>query len=91
MERWAKLTILAIIVLLAIFLPLASEFPDGLERVAEALGVEELPPIWRAPMSDYVIEAIAHGYFSTLIAGIIGIFIVFFTAWIIGKILVRSR
>lgn len=85
MESWVKWTSISIIILLAILLPLASTYPDGLEKVVETLGVEEGAPIWRAPMADYTLEVIANSYLSTLAAGLIGFCFVLAVTWILGK------
>ncbi|WEU40248.1 MAG: PDGLE domain-containing protein [Candidatus Odinarchaeum yellowstonii] len=70
--RWAKISLAAIVILLAVFIPLASAFPDGLEKVAEELGVVEGEPIWNAPIPDYFIN-IGGDWAGTLIAGLIGV------------------
>ncbi len=77
--------IAAIMVFLAVFIPLASRNPDGLERVAETFGVEEHAPFWNGIMSDYAIEAIADPYVSTLLAGVFGTFMVLLAAFLFGK------
>ncbi|MEM2109142.1 MAG: PDGLE domain-containing protein [Candidatus Odinarchaeota archaeon] len=73
--RWAKITLIGIIILLAVFIPLASVFPDGLERVAETLGVSEGEPLWTAPIPDYFIN-LGGEWLGTLIPGLIGITLV---------------
>ncbi len=70
--RWAKISLAVIILLLAVFIPLASAFPDGLERVAETLGVVESEPVWHAPIPDYFIN-IGGDWLGTFTAGLIGV------------------
>jgi hypothetical protein len=77
--------IAAIVVFLAVFIPLASSSPDGLERVAENFGVAEHEPFWNGVMSDYAIAAIADPYVSTLVAGVFGTFMVLLAAFLLGK------
>jgi cobalt/nickel transport protein len=77
--------IAAIVVFLAVFIPLASSSPDGLERVAENFGVAENEPFWNGVMSDYAIAAIADPYVSTLLAGIFGTFMVLLAGLLLGK------
>ena len=77
--------IAAIVVFLAVFIPLASSSPDGLERVVENLGVEEHAPFWNGLMSDYAIAAISDPYVSTLLAGVFGTFMVLIATFILGK------
>ncbi len=69
---------------LAIFIPFASTYPDGLEKVAESLGIEGPEPIWSGLMPDYTIHATENPYITKLISGLIGLFLVFSIAWGIG-------
>ena len=73
--------------LVVLFAPLASAFPDGLERVAEDLGflaaAQDSP---YALFSDYLIPALGNSALSTVIAGIIGICMVGGAVYLIGKI-----
>jgi len=73
-----------IVVFLAVFIPLASSNPDGLERVVETFGVEEHAPFWNGLMSDYAIAAIGDPYVSTLVAGVFGTFLVLLAAFLLG-------
>jgi cobalt/nickel transport system permease protein len=75
----------AIIAFLAVFIPLASSSPDGLEHVVTTFGVAEHTPIWNGIMSDYAITAIANPYVSTLLAGIIGTLMVLIAGFLLGK------
>lgn len=75
----------AIMAFLAVFIPLASSSPDGLEQVVETFGVAEQAPIWNGLMSDYAIAAIADPYVSTLLAGIFGTLMVLVVGFMLGK------
>lgn len=79
--------VVAIIVFLAVFIPLVSSNPDGLERVVETFGAKEEKSIWNGIMSNYTIEAIEDPYISTLLPGIFGTFTVLIAGYLIGKII----
>jgi hypothetical protein len=79
--------IAAILVFLAVFIPLASSSPDGLERVVENFGVAEQAPLWNGVMSDYAIATIGNPYVSTLLAGIFGTMMVLLAGFLLGKTL----
>ena len=83
--------IAAIMVFLAVFIPLASSSPDGLERVAETFGVEEHAPFWNGIMSDYAIAAIGNPYVSTLLAGVFGTFMVLLVGFLLGKVMMPKN
>jgi ABC-type Fe3+ transport system permease subunit len=74
-----------IIAFLAIFIPLASINPDGLEKVVQTFGAKEQKPIWEGLMTDYSLSFISNSYISTLLTGIVGTTIVFFSALILSK------
>lgn len=74
-----------LIIFLAVFIPLASSDPDGLEKVAETLGVEEQNPIWSGLMPDYAVAVVENSYLSTLIAGVFGTLAVLATALLLGR------
>lgn len=73
-----------IFICLAVLIPFASEFPDGLERVVETFQVEEHEPFWNGLMPDYTLPTIENRYISTLLAGISGFLLVLGTAFAIG-------
>ncbi|MEJ2241527.1 MAG: PDGLE domain-containing protein [Candidatus Bathyarchaeota archaeon] len=90
MNKYIKALIL-IVVCLAFLIPFASSDPDGLERVAENLGVEETNSSANGLMPDYNVPIVQSSYGSTLIAGIIGVFLVLGAAFILGKILTKNN
>ncbi|MGQ9466816.1 MAG: energy-coupling factor ABC transporter permease [Anaerolineae bacterium] len=69
---------LAIALILAIFSPLASPYPDGLERVAENFGFIEHAqgPLYEV-IPDYVFPGISNEALATIAAGIVGTLIVY--------------
>ncbi|MDI6691226.1 MAG: PDGLE domain-containing protein [Candidatus Bathyarchaeota archaeon] len=83
MKGYLKILII-ILLCLAVLIPFASEFPDGLETVAETLGVEESASVWEGLMPDYQLPIIDNPYISTLAAGIFGVFLVFCATFILG-------
>jgi len=76
--------IVMVLFFLAVFIPFASSSPDGLERVAETLGIEEHQPVWSGVMPNYSVGAVTDPYVSTLLAGFSGTLVVLFTAFILG-------
>lgn len=84
MKGYVKALIL-ILIGFAVLLPFASPYPDGLEKVAETLGIEENEPLWRGLMPDYAIPAVEDSYLSTLAAGFIGTFLVLVLSFALGK------
>lgn len=90
MKKYPKALIL-ILVCLTILVPLASNAPDGLERVAETLGIEEHEPLWTGLMPDYNLPAIDNPYISTVLAGTFGTLLVLGVAYIIGIALSKPK
>jgi len=84
MKGYIKALIL-ILVCLVVLIPFTSSDPDGLEKVAETLGVEETKSISEGIMADYTVPVVENDYGSTLIAGVVGVFLVLGAAFILGK------
>jgi len=76
---------------LAVFIPFASTYPDGLEKVAESLGIGEPEPMWSGLMPDYTIHVTENPRVTKLISGLIGLFLVFSVAWGIGWAATRKN
>lgn len=89
MNNFVKALIL-IIICLALLIPFASSDPDGLEKVAEDLGVEQTDSNSGALMPEYNVPIVKNDYGSTLIAGIIGLFIVLGAGLVLGKTLTKK-
>jgi NADH:ubiquinone oxidoreductase subunit 4 (subunit M) len=83
--------VVSIIVFLAILIPFASSNPDGLEKVAETMGIEEHEPVWKGLMSDYSVEIAGTPYVSTLLAGVFGTLIVLMSTFIFGKAIASKK
>ncbi len=93
-RRWTwiivGLAIVLVVVVAASFF--ASGDPDGLERVAGDqgfLGAAQDSPF--SIISDYVFPGLDDGPIATIVAGVIGIAIVFGVVWLIGRLLARRR
>ena len=70
--------------------PLASPWPDGLDKTAEVLGFKGKAgePPWPAPIPDYEMPGMGWGKLATSIAGGVGTVVVFVLAWFLARALV---
>ena len=73
-----------ILVFLAVFIPFASSYPDGLETVVNAIGIQTEKSFWNGLMKDYSIEAIGNPYISTFTAAAFGTMIVLLASFLLG-------
>ncbi len=89
MKAYFKALIL-ILVCLVVLIPFASSAPDGLEKVVETLGIEETDTAHESPMPDYTVPEVENEYCSTLIAGVVGVFLVLGAAFVLGKSVAKS-
>lgn len=80
-----------IMVFLAVLLPFASSSPDGLEKVAQTLGVEEHEPVWKGLMFDYSVEGVANSYVSAFLAGAFGTLMVLFATFMLGTLMAPKK
>ena len=80
-----------LVVFLAVFIPFASSSPDGLEKVAHSLGVQEQEPLWRGFMFDYSVEIFENPYVSTLLAGVFGTLMVLAASFVFGKVIIKGH
>ena len=80
---------------LALFVsPFACQWPDGLERVAAALGFEHravATPLLPAPIPDYAVPGISSAVAATALAGAIGTVLVFGLSLLLARVLVPKR
>lgn len=91
-DRWwlAGLAISALVVI--VLAPLASPDPDGLERVAEDQGfLEQAQSAVYAVLPDYAVPGVSNAALSTVIAGLVGVLIVFALMWLLARVLVRRE
>ncbi|MCI0582122.1 MAG: energy-coupling factor ABC transporter permease [Chloroflexi bacterium] len=74
--------------------PIASTWPDGLEKVAGALGFLERAvktPLAPAPIPDYALPGIASPGWATALAGGVGTTVVFLAVLVIARLIVPRR
>ena len=74
--------------------PIASTWPDGLERLAATfgfLGRAVKPPLVAAPIPDYALPGIASPGWATAVAGGIGTMVVFLVVLAIARLIVPRR
>lgn len=78
---------------LAIFVsPYACSWPDGLDKVAEKFGFEgHASMLIHTLIPDYKMPGITSEGIATAIAGAIGTTFMFGLAWLVGRLLVRSK
>ena len=87
-----SILICLIVVALAAFY--ASSYPDGLERVAETVGFAAVATDEahiKGPLPGYSFLPIKSPFWSTFVAGAIGILVVFLIFWATGKLLKRIK
>ena len=80
-----------VIIFLAVFIPFASSSPDGLQKVATSMGIEEPEPTWHSLMGDYSVNALGDTYVSTLAAGVLGILMVLVASFVLGAAITRRN
>lgn len=89
----AKLTAYGLLIslALAVFLaPVACAWPDGLEKVAAALGFEHQAaeaPVLASPLPDYAVPGISSAVLSTAVAGSVGTLVAFVLAYMLARLL----
>lgn len=77
---------LLIALLLAVLSPLASSHPDGLEWVAEQKGfLDSAQGAVFNLIPDYALPGISNAALATILAGVIGVIVVFGIAYLIGR------
>jgi len=89
-----KWWIVGLLIALAVTLisPLASAWPDGLERVAEDKGfIEDAQDAPYEVIPDYVFPGIGNEAVATILAGIVGTLVVFGLAYGLGALLKRRE
>ena len=89
--KWWQIGLI-ICLLVAVFSPLASSSPDGLERVAEDKGFIDLAQ--EAPfqvIADYVFPGIENEALATILAGTIGTLILFSVVYALAWLLVLGN
>lgn len=78
---------------MAVFVaPVACGWPDGLEKVADALGFsgKARQPVFSSPIPDYHVPLIGSATLATAVAGAIGTVIAFGAAYCLARLLVPT-
>jgi cobalt/nickel transport system permease protein len=72
--------------------PFASGWPDGLEKVAAALGFASRAanPVVAAPLPDYSLPGFGSAPLSMILAGVVGTLVAFVLAYVLARVLTRS-
>jgi len=87
---WVLGVLLAVAV--ALFSPLASPHPDGLERVAEDQGfLEQGQDAPYEVIPDYIFPGIGNEAVATILAGIVGTLVVFGLGYALALVLRRRE
>lgn len=91
-ERTAITGLLALAGVAIFVAPFACRWPDGLERVATAMGFESrvrVSPVLPAPIADYQMPGIHWPVLATILAAAIGTVVVFVVMSLVLKLAVR--
>jgi PDGLE domain len=90
-RRWWVIGLAIAAVIVVVLAPLASSDPDGLERVAQDHGfLSTARAALYSIIPDYTIPGIG-GNLSTILAGLIGVALVFGLMVLLGRFLTRPR
>ena len=90
-RRWWIVGV-AIALLVALFSPLASSEPDGLERVAEDKGfIDEARDAPYEVIADYAFPWVENEALATILAGFVGTLVVFGIVTGVAALLMRLR
>jgi hypothetical protein len=77
---------------LVILSPLASSWPDGLERVAETKGfMDEAQEAPYEIIPDYMVPGVANDAVATILAGVLGVSLMFGLGYGLAKLLSIKR
>ncbi|MGB9749497.1 MAG: PDGLE domain-containing protein [Caldisericia bacterium] len=81
-----------ITIVLVVLSPIASSFPDGLEKVSEIFNFSEKGiNLINSPIADYSLRSIKNDSLSTILAGFIGVLTVFFLSFVVGYVIKRVK
>lgn len=87
---WWVAGLLVAVAVVVVLAPFASPDPDGLERVAIDNGFAERgQEAAFAVLPDYSVPLLGDGPASLIVAGLIGVAILFAAAWLLGRVLSR--
>jgi cobalt/nickel transport system permease protein len=86
--------VLVIIGLVLFVAPFASGWPDGLEKVAETFGfagTAAQQPLFDSPVPNYQLPGIGSSAISIILAGLIGITLVFLLSYLLARLLTAKQ
>ncbi|MEZ5400800.1 MAG: energy-coupling factor ABC transporter permease [Bryobacteraceae bacterium] len=71
---------------------LASSFPDGLEKLAETLGIEDRArTLMETPFADYELQSLENPMIRKAVAGLVGLTCIYLVCLATGRVLMRRR
>ena len=89
---WWVVGLLAVAAVVIVLAPMASSAPDGLERVAQDAGFAiEAETATFELLPDYSLPLLGDGNASLVVAGLIGVLLLFGATLILGRLLARRR
>ncbi|MCL5985259.1 MAG: PDGLE domain-containing protein [Actinobacteria bacterium] len=94
MKKFMLIGLIISTALVFLIAPFASSWPDGLERVAINLGFAQKGmslPTLRSPLPNYMLNFIKNERLSTVLAGLIGVMVIFLLVYVIGFLLKRKQ
>ncbi|MCL6634362.1 MAG: PDGLE domain-containing protein [Peptococcaceae bacterium] len=94
MKKPVLLFLLVALAVAAFLSPFASPEPDGLDRVAQDLGVEEKSEgqeVLQAPVPDYKLPGVENEAVATALAGVLGTLVTFGVAIGLGKVVAGKK
>jgi cobalt/nickel transport system permease protein len=87
---WWVAGLLIAVAVVIVLAPLASSDPDGLERVAMDAGfAEQGQDAAIGVLPDYSVPGLGDGPVSLIVAGLIGVALLFGAMWLLGRVLAR--
>lgn len=92
MKKYIFIALLVSVAAAAFLSPLASQSPDGLERVAQDKGFSQLSEgqeAIKAPMADYLLPGVKNETMSGSLAGVLGTLLVFAAMYGFGKLFMK--
>jgi len=89
MKSYLEVFIITLVCLIAL-IPLASNAPDGLKRVAEDLRIVQNEPDWKGLMPEYNFPLLGDSYASKIVSGTLGAFLVLGIAFLVGKTVIKT-
>ena len=87
---WWVVGLLVVAALVVVLAPLASDAPDGLERVAIDAGfAQQGTDAGYELLPDYSVPFLGDSAASLIVAGLIGVALLFGAMWLLGRLLAR--